>query len=539
MKQYKLAIVTLVLGGTQVFAQTLPDAIRKTDNERYEEAGKEFRSLVQQSGISVGDVYYFYGDNYFQSDDLDSAKIIWKKGLELDPTNALAMIGNAKSMWLSGNKNGANTVFEEVLKNTKRKNAEVIRQIASVYLYSPEKDLNQAVTLLNEAIKLEPKNQNGYLMLGDAQVELNPRNSTDAMKSYNQAGDINNNAKVFVRKAKIYQRAQNPKLADSLYNIAQTTEPNYAPAYRERAELNMRYEQVNQSIKNWEKYLDLNDSDYARYRYASSLFMGRKYDETIGQINDLHKKGFKNMYTERILAYSIFDQNEANKADSAAYVKGWQAMEGLFKLAPEDKLIPSDYKYKAMYYEKMNQPELYVKEMTKIAESTPTAAKDIYGNLAKYYVNSRDYDNAIVMYNKKMAGDSTNLSLAEYYDLARAYYFGPKDFQKVDQAHAYILKLSPEYAMSFLWRARANVNIDLEKTTWAAKPYYEGFLGLLKDEEKAGQYKNMTIEALKYLGDYYVNSPEKNIDKAKEVWGEVQTLNPEDQQAIMFFKTVK
>lgn len=536
MKRYTLAVCSFVLGST-LFGQSLPEAIKKTDHERYEEAGKEFRALIAQGSVSLGDVYYFYGENFYRSNDLDSAKIIWSKGADIDPENPFSLIGQGKSLWLSGDTTAANGIFQTVLKNTKRKNAEVMRQIASVYINAPKKSLNQAVNLLNEAIKLEPKNQSNYLLLGDAQVEINPRNSTEAMKSYNQAGDISNNARVFVRKAMIYQRAQNPKLADSLYMVAQTLEPNYAPAYRERAELNMRYNQAKQSITNWEKYLELNDSEYARYRYATSLFEGKQYEKAASEIEKVHARGFKNLYSKRILAYSLYEVNTANKADSAAYVAGWNVLEDFFQTTPKDKIMGADYRYRAMYYEKMNQQDKYLEEMEKAADFDPLIAADVYADLAKFYMREKQYEEAIAIFNKKMAGDSANLTLGEHYELGRAYFFGPKDYEKCDLANAYILKLSPDYAMSYLWRGRANVRLDVDKTTYAAKPYYEKFLSLLTEEEKNGDYKAMAIEAYKFLGDYYFSSPEKDMEKAAEIWAEIQTLNPEDPQAKAFFSS--
>jgi hypothetical protein len=43
------------------------------------------------------------------------------------------------------------------------------------------------------------------------------------------------------------------------------------------------------------------------------------------------------------------------------------------------------------------------------------------------------------------------------------------------------------------------------------------------------------MEASKYLGDYYVNSIEKNKEKAIENWNRVRTLDPNDKQAKAFF----
>lgn len=538
MKRFTLAVVSLLATGMS-FAQTLPEAIKKTDNERYEEAAKDFRSLVNQAGISIGDVYFFYGENFFQSDDKDSAKIVWKKGLELDPENAFAKVGNGKSTWISGDTTAANVIFTDILKATKRRNAEVMRQIAAVYIESDVKSLNQAVALLNEAIKLEPKNQMNYLLLGDAQIELNQRNSTEGMKSYNKAGEIANNARVFVRKAKIYQRAQNPKLADSLYMVAQTLEPNYAPAYRERADLNMRFNMTKQSIAQWEKYLALNDSEYARYRYATSLFLGKYYKEAAEEVQKLKARNFSNIYTQRIYFYAIYEANNAANAPADAYTDGYAALNKFFETTPADKITGSDIKYKALYHQAMGQVDQYLIEMENAAAKEPTIAKDIYGDLAKHYMKEKVYDKVIDVLNKKMAGDSANITLGEHFEMGRAYYFGPQDFAKVDAANAYILKSAPSYAMSELWRGRAKVKLDGDNKMYSAKPHYENFLTLLKEEEINGQFKSMALEALYFLGDYYISSPEKDLEKASEVWNRVKTLNPEDSRAKAYFSTVK
>ena len=37
--------------------------------------------------------YFYYGDNYFKAENPDSAKIIFQKGLSIDPNNALCTVG--------------------------------------------------------------------------------------------------------------------------------------------------------------------------------------------------------------------------------------------------------------------------------------------------------------------------------------------------------------------------------------------------------------------------------------------------------------
>ena len=73
MKKTNLTLLALSFG---VFAnaQTLQDAITKTENERFEAAAADFRSLISKDATK-GDTYFYFGENYFKNDNLDSAMI--------------------------------------------------------------------------------------------------------------------------------------------------------------------------------------------------------------------------------------------------------------------------------------------------------------------------------------------------------------------------------------------------------------------------------------------------------------------------------
>ena len=60
--QAYLAAFIAVISFQFSFGQTLPEAIRKTMNERYESAASDFRQLVQLQPTS-GDVFFYAGDN--------------------------------------------------------------------------------------------------------------------------------------------------------------------------------------------------------------------------------------------------------------------------------------------------------------------------------------------------------------------------------------------------------------------------------------------------------------------------------------------
>ncbi len=534
----KLKLVVLALGiGTAVQAQTLQDAQRKTENERYDLARNDFKKLIQVDPSSIENAFYF-GNFYAEINENDSAISMWKKAGAINAEAILSQIATAKAIYFQGDTTTANQQFCDIIKKTKRKNPVVLYQIAETYATAPKKNLNYAQNYLNDAIKLDDKNINYYILLGDVLLEKSTSNASAATEQYNKALAIDPNAaKVIVRKAKIYQRVQNYKLANEEYKKAQAVDPNYAPAFRENAELNILFDQYAAAIECWEKYLKLNDSDEARYRYATSLFGGKQYCNVLPQLDILTKNNFSNLYTKRMSFYSIYECNEAK--DSLTYVKALNEGLSFFKTCPKEKVISTDYKYLGMIYEKLGNIDKTVEQYYTAASIDTSKASEYYGDIAEIYNNLKDYPKIIEVYTKKMNEYPSKMEAIEYYNLGRAYYFGPKDYKMADEIFGKLVAASPAFPGGHFWQARAKVQQDLNPKArlFLAKKQYEDFLVALTEQDIAsGSYKSYIIEASKYLGDYYVNSPEKNKEKADAMWNKVYELDPNDAQAKAYLK---
>ena len=538
----KHVIFAFALGlGSFLNAQTLKDAIYKTENERFSEAVSDFAKLTQLETTN-GTNYFYFGELYFErglmskSDKsyIDSALIFWEKAVAVDPTNPMSLVAKGKSLWVKGQIDAGKVEFSKATTLTKNKNAEVLRAIAETYIDAEQKNLDEAILLLETAVKLDPKNEDGHLLLGDALLEKTPQNGSPAIKSYNKVLEINpKSPRGIVRVAKLYQRAQNFEEANKYYQQAKDIDPTYAPAYRENAELNMMFKQSAKAIENWKKYLELNNSLEARYRFVTALFNGKQYCEVIPEIEDLQKSGFNNFYMERMITYSVVD---CSKSDLAMVQKGLDASNRFFEIVPKEKIIFMDYKYRGLLYSKNNQDSLAILELEKASALDADAAKDLAGDIGRLYMKMKKYDRVIAAYSLKKA--SMELTANEYFELGRAYFFGPKDFVNADSCFAKLVQLSPTYAPGHLWRARASYPLDPAKEKWLAKPYLTEVFNLVKPEERAvGSNKAMVMEACKYLGDYYVNSSEKDVAKAREFWNVVRELDPADKQAAAFFKT--
>jgi tetratricopeptide (TPR) repeat protein len=535
MKKITLISASFILASS-TFAQTLQDAITKTDNERYAAAASDFRALIAKEAAK-GDNYFYYGENFFKKGDLDSANMYYQKGVELNATYPLNYVGLGKVLWYNGKTTEAKALFYKAsVALGANKNTEVMRKTAETYINADNKNLDEAMTLLNAAIKIEPKNAENYLLMGDALLEKNPTEGGPAIKQYDKFSELNpKSPKGILRAGKLYQRGRNYQLALDLYKKAQDLDPTYAPAYREKAELYHLAGQKANAVESYKKYLELNNSDEARERYAAFVFNNKQYAEAITEIEKLQGAGNTNLYLDRYLGYSYAELG--NKTDTAAYRKGLNAISKFFDKSSKVanfKYVGTDYKYKGILLAKTGKDSLGIIEMEKAAEMDPKLAGDITNEIAKSYMKSKRYDKAIATYEKKMAGDPKNLSGQDYFEMGRAYYFGPKDFVKSDSCFSKVTQSIPTFATAYFWRGKANVQQDLKNEKWLAKPHYEKALTLVKPEERAGVKLNV-IEASEYLGYYYLVM--KDNAKAKEYFTIVKDLDPNNKKQVEFFKS--
>ncbi|MBA3665639.1 MAG: hypothetical protein H0W61_15755 [Bacteroidetes bacterium] len=553
-------IAALAFFTTTAFAQTLQDAIAKTENERFDNAYSDFLVLTKKEPAK-GENYFYFGENYFKRGDADSANIMYSKGVELNATNPLNYVGLGKVLLSKNNVNDAKAQFFKAASLSQNKNAEVMRRTAEAWLVTDNKNPDEAITQISNAIKLEPKNSENYIILGDAQLEKTPSDGGPAIKSYKMATALNpKSTKGILREGKLYQRGRNYQLALDKYKEAEAIDATYAPAYREKAELYFLAGQNAKSIENWKKYLELNNSAYARYRFMSALYKNKQYAEAITEYENLKKSNFNNIYLERIASQCYYEMGD--KTDKEAYAKGLKSINDFFdKAGPNFKYIGTDYKYKGLLLMKTGKDSLGILEMEKGIKLDTSMAGEMYGEIANAAYKAKKYDKAIVYYEKKTAKDIKSLNNNDWFNLGRSYYYSGevikngvaniKDakmkaqkeaealpyYVKADTAFSYLVRLNPSWPLAYTWRGRANFSMDLKAEKDLAKQQYEKVLSVVKPEEKTTTYKGNVIEALEYLGYYYVTHKDKT--KADETWNAVKEIDPANEKARNYFNPPK
>ncbi len=518
-------------------AQSLQDAITKTENERFDLAAADFRQLIAKDATK-GDNYFYYGESFFNNGKPDSALIIYKKGADAQPTNALNFVGIGKVLLLQGKDAEANTNLFKA-KTLAGKNANALIELADAYVTAPATSRNptQALTILDEALKYDSKNAEAHIIKGDAQDALHPTEGAAAIKEYEEAQKLNpKSPKAVLRQGKLWNRARNYQLALDKYKEAIKIDPTFAPAYIELAELYHKANQDNNALDAIKKYLELNtNNSYARTRYASFLFESKQYQDATKEIENIQLKDNNNVYLYRLAGYSYDEMG--NKTDTAAYSKGLNNMNIFFQKTDGTNFnyIAEDYKHKGSLLSKTGKDSLGVVELQKAIDLDPVKNCELYGEIGKIWMKSKKYDKAISSY-EKLTTCGKGLNGQNYYDLGRAYYYGPKDFVKADTAFSKLIQASPPtYPIGYFWRAKTNAQLDPKNEKWLAKPFYEKALEIVKPEERVANKANV-IDACSYLGYYYFKN--KDNEKAKYYWGIVKELDPNNEKANAFFKSL-
>lgn len=523
MKKLRWSLIASVIAVSGMSAQTLPDAIKQTRNEQFESADVIFKKLIQAKQGNLGDLYFYYGENFFKNENLQMANEMYEAGADANATNPLPYVGLGKVQWYQGKQTEAKANFYKATTLGGGKNATALLKIAEVYINADKKNLPEAFTLLATATKLEPKNPEVYLLLGDAYLEQN--DGSKAIENYEKAGSLDpKSVQAILRQGQLYNRAKNYTLALDLYKKASLVDSSFAPAYREKAEIFFRAGQYNNAVAQYKRYLQLNDNCGARGRYAGFLFKAKQYAPSIEASKEAKKCDPNNVYLDRYLAYDYYETGD--------YANGLTASQAFFSKASPEKILPLDYEYRAKLNAKTGNDSLAILDYKKALEMD-TSRTELNNDMANSYMKMKKYNDAIALFKSKITSGKAGVN--DYYSIGRAYYYS-KDFVNADSSFSKIVVAQPELSLGYLWRAKANVQMDPENKQWKSKELYETFISKVKPEEIERSKKDL-IDAYNYLAAYHASK--KDCAGTKACLLKVVELDPNNAQAKKVLASLK
>jgi tetratricopeptide (TPR) repeat protein len=538
MKKFVLfALVAAAASGA--FAQSKESAVTKTMNERYEDASAEFRKLVASPSAGP-ELYFFAGDNYFYWGELDSAAAMFSEGIKRDAANPLNHAGMGRVAWLRDGVLASQPHFATALNliNDKAspadKSTRELALLRMAELSIAEKSLDQALSYLNRITELNTGKKGGvsitnpevYIQLGDYYSEKDGFNLSNALAQYSKAFELNPNyTRTLLRQGQLYVKVRNWDEGVRYFNQAIETDPTFAPAYREKAELLYRAGRFAQAIESYEKYLELNNSCRVQQRYASFIFLTNDYRRAVEEIEKALPCNPSNIIMYRLLGYGYYELGD--------YEKGMSNLDKYFAMAEaKDKSIISgaDLAYKGKLLAKTGHEEEGIELIAKALEAD-TSYREGYGEIAQIYSKSKNYEKAAEWYGRKIAA-GVDVSALDYYYLGQSSYFAKK-YAEADKAFE---SASERYPDSWFWRAKCQNKLDNpEAPVGLAKPFYETAISKVGSDPKyVDANRRNLVEAYSYLGLFYGKSD--NYDCAKAAWTRVMELDPENKVAADVMK---
>ena len=536
-------------------AQTPQDGLKALDAEQYTKAAGIFETLAKTQ--PTADNLYYLGYYYLQTDQADKAKDAFAKSEAADPASPWGSLAKGTFALYQNKKTDAKAAFDNAIKITKGKKADVLYRIGEAYTYFPadekQRDIARAVEVLNMAAKIDAKNPEILSTLGDAYII--PNDGSNAVMNYEAAIRLNpKSARSYVKSANVLIRARNYTEALNTYKKAIEAEPSYAPAYRQIADLYYRAGQYPQAVSALQKYIDLSENkNEAKFQLSKTLYLlarnlqdDRKtaeakeaFKQTAQLLNELQQSNPNlDPVSNRMLGIS--------QAEIGETTEGLKNMEILFQKMDPKKIQTIDYKYLAKLQAANKQDSLSILTLEKAME-LDTADYDLYAQSAKSYIVLKKYDKAAEQYKKMIAKKGDKTTGGDYFTLGRTYYFA----QKLTEADTTLSLAYDKYSTpvnvqgqltTLIYKARTKSLLDFQENKndkkWVAAPYYEKYISIVNEsvkEEDKGTYKANVSEAYYQLGgrEFQKN---KNIAKSKEYLAKALELDPNNKQAQEFLK---
>jgi tetratricopeptide (TPR) repeat protein len=586
----------LLFGSFRLNAQDLKSATSLTRSEAYDKAKDMFEQLIKKEPGNSRN-YFFYGENWLQdyfSDTISNnlanyakeAKGYYDKGVSANANEPLNYVGLAKVAFYNGDNKTADDMrakaksFLLPYKNIKKINppaidyAYTLAKLAESYVSARFKvDTAKALPFIREALKIDSKNPDIYLIAGDIYNLKN--DGSNSIKNYNLAQEYDPTSPTANMKiGSIYVKAKNLTAAIPYFEQAISLNANYAPAYRELGALYSMARRYDDAKKYYEKYLELTQGNIpAKISYVRSLYFAGEYDQVIKNIEEIFAIDKSKSYLNRLAGYSAYEKKDAD------YVKALGYMEALFKTVSPELIIKRDYLYLGRILLKKNQnyqnllkdrdrmmaqldkdkvkfSSAAAAEKQKLKPALDTLTAKVARSNKQIATADKEVDRAFGEYNKALSFDPEDMgTLTEmanaYYNFRRyeqaaktwsklialgknepkdylqlgRWYLNAENYKAADSVFSDVLKKNPKLLEAFVFEARTFAKMEGDPKVGTARPKFEKLLEVAATDSIKNEEAMM--EALQYLAYHYMVND--NYNKAKENFTRMTTLDPSNK----------
>lgn len=559
MKKYILGLLVLVSSlASMLSAQSLKKAQVYARNEQYEDADSEFKALIAKKP-KEGPNYYYAAMNLFAKGDSIAAVNMIEQGGINAPKCRMILVGKGFISLRQGDQKMAENYFQQSQDVKKKRRGEINKEIASAYLNQPHAGPLQVIEFAKKAkdyLALATDDFESKLLLGDALMLMDKTDLSLSVQQFIVSGyQEPNDPRPLLREATVYRSAKNYELSKERIQQALSKDVNFAPAYRQLAEVFNLLKERDSSIFYFQEYLKRNNNLSARVRYVEALYLNSEFDKAIAEGKALLAQNkVPNIYG--VIAYAYVGKKDASLDEVNEGLKFFDLYEKEYVTPQNRSLMNREMYFKANLLFRGKQYEtawkLFDKVLTDTSRSTVTmydAVKDMYyelgkeaqklsaslpkndstieGQTEKIKIEKTKYDaynNAYKTLELKRRKNSDTLNLVDLFYEARSLNFMDRN-QEALAVYQEIVGQDSNYISGYYLIATTTALLDPVDSSGMVTQAYENWMARLSEEQQEkfkkdieNAYRNMAFFAQK----------NKDFEKTSYYYGKVLELNPDD-----------
>jgi len=525
----------ILLAGSAGYSQSIESGKQLLYYGRLNGAEENFESLISKDSANV-DAYYWLTEVLIEEKKLDEAKLVQKQlGNYLSSHSSaqrtlLDNIREAELLLQEGNIPSAKLIFENLRKETRERNPEVLIAIVRAWLHTKDSDYNNLLYLLDKAEKKDKNNPEIFSLKGDVYRRVN--DGGKAVQAYQEALQKKPSfAEAAYKIGKIYLTQNNAEMFLQYFNQAIAKDPAYAPAYYELYYY-YYFRDVNKAKEYLDQYIAHTDPSVENdYMVTDLLFASQKPKEAIEKASQLlrNEEELAKPRLYKLIAYSYSDLGDS--------VHALQYMQQYFEKEEDSNYVAKDYellanlqmKFPGYDQEVIRNLEIAIEKDTVVANKANYAA-----TLVETYKKIGDKPNEAKwlgsLYSWKE--NPTNLDLY-YWGMA---HYSAGEYDKADSVFKQYTEKYPEHVQGFYWRAKSNALIDSTMENGLAIPYYNKVIDMASTDSVKN--KSLLIQSYGYLGAYQANV-KKDFEVALENFEKILALDPGNTDALKYRDILK
>ena len=534
----QLLPVLLMLATGTAMAQSIDETRKFLYYDRLTSAESTIKQVIEKDADNT-EAYYWLFITKLQQGDTAAAQQALDKVQQLKAANEKLKVdpvveaGQVHLLMIQGKKAEAQTKSEELVKDTKGKNVDVLKALARAQTEAKQGEGNYdyAIELLEKAQNRAKKDPEVPMLLGDAWRRKG--DGGKAVSSYQQAIALDANyARANYAIGRIYVTQNNQSVYVKHFTDAINQDDKFAPAYYELY-YHYYFRDVNEAKEYLDKYIANTDKTVDNdYMMVDLLYVSQKNKEAIAMANDLLQKQGETAKPRlyKLIAYSYAADGDSTKA--LDYINTY------FSKEKPENYVAKDYSLKA---DLINNNDSASREEAIVLLQKAIELDTLAENKAGYMKQVAD------MY--KLQGNRSQEAywLGKVYETRKdpsnldIYYWGlahyaAKEYPQADSAFAIYTEKYPDHLHGYLWRAKSTALIDTTMENGLAIPHYQKVIEIASADSVTN--KSVLIQAYGYLGSYSANV-KKDYPVAVENFEKILQLDPGNSDATRYIGILK